>query len=176
MEVLNSISQWLYNRWYTVIVLERWNAVRFMLGAAMLGVAAPEQWALIYKIRAVSLYSNIYFFAAFASAISGLYYLHIGSDRREMTVTQLRRRYFAEVVTTAIWLWVFSIDVQAHTFGALQLGEAEWVHHVGVNIVVLSGLALSAYNEQKVVIRQQVYDEIEIDTVLLSRRLEEKHG
>jgi hypothetical protein len=176
MHHLRTIAQWLYNRWYTVVVFERWNAVRFMLGGAMVFIAAPEQVALVQKTRTMAIYSDIYFIAAIFSALSGIYYLHIGSDSKEHTARELRIRYAFELLTAVVWVWVFSIDIQAHAFGALQLGEAEWIHHIGVNIVVSSGLALAAYNQLCAASRVKIYSEIVVNKVLLEQKLEQQHG
>jgi hypothetical protein len=142
-----------------------------MLGAAMVFIAAPEQFALAQKVGNMSLYRIIYFIAAAGSVISGVYYMIIGSDPQERTAQELKVRYAVEVVTSVAWLWVFSIDVQAHAFGALTSDEAVWIHHIGVNIVVSAGLALAAYNELGAKNRAELYEEIPISTIAIKERL-----
>lgn len=165
------ILTWLSFRIYTVCVRNSWASVRFMLGAAMIFIAAPEQWALAEKVGNVTLYRNIYFIAAVGSVISGLYYLVIGSDPQERTAQELKVRYVVEVITSVAWLWVFSIDVQAHAFGALTSDEAVWIHHIGVNITVAVGLTLAAFNELGAKNRAELYEEITISLASVEEHL-----
>jgi hypothetical protein len=164
VKTMHNVGAWFTHRFperaYNLVLRRDWQPVRFLLAFAFLLVAVPEQFFLIEITSASPVYSSIYTVATCTSLASGVFYLIVStSDVQRTNSKAFQQRYVTEIGMLAMWLWVFIIDIQAHGRGMLRMGDVEWQHNIGVNLILSLALVCCILNNMSFSFRAEMHEQ-----------------